>query len=76
MSSRDIRAALNRRSIGFKKVAFEWTLEAGEMVGVYIVELTEDSADHFGEYIFKMFDNTQHALDWIEKLELFKEAPP
>lgn len=72
MTSRQIRAAMKRKGVDFSSVQWEWTPTPGETVPCYVVHLTAEAADHFGEMEFNQFDDTQQALDWIDDLAPFE----
>ena len=73
MAKRDIERALRKKGITADRIEWVWTVAPEEHIPTWEIELSDEDADQFGEDYITFFDNTAHALEWVEGLEPYTD---
>ena len=74
MSKRKIIAAAKRKGLTVISAVYSWQATPGEMVPGWEVQFGEEIEEMYCESSWMDFDDTAHALQWIEDLQ--PEARP
>ena len=76
MSKRKILAACKRKGFTPDEVRYEWTPTPGENVPCYVVVLSEECADRYGEDAMNIFDDATQVLEWVDGMEIYQDTQP
>jgi len=75
VAKRDIERALRKKGVVADGLSWDWQVTPGEMVPCWTLDLSDESAEKFGEDHTHFFDNTAEAIEWIEALQVTTSHP-